>query len=70
MMPEPSPASNRFEPTTLAVVLRLLSNGLAAGEVTGWLEVVATGERRALRSADDLIAALAAIGTAPDAWAG
>jgi hypothetical protein len=69
-MPEHSEPVNRGEPTTLAVVLRLLSNRLAAGEVTGWLEVVATGERQALRNADDLIDALAALGSPPDAWIG
>jgi hypothetical protein len=55
-------AGDGNEPTMLAVVLRLLSTQLAAGEVTGFLEVVGTGERRALRNADDLVAALAALG--------
>jgi hypothetical protein len=42
----------------LAIVLRLLRGQLAAGEVTGWLEVVGTGQRQPLRNADDLVAAL------------
>ena len=56
------PEADRTEPTVLAVVLRLLCGQLAMGEVTGWLEVVGTGERRALRNADDLVATLTALG--------
>jgi hypothetical protein len=51
--------------TVLAVVLRLLGERLRDGEITGWLEIVATGDRRAVRDADDLLAALRTLGSSP-----
>jgi hypothetical protein len=40
---------------TVSVVLRLVSAALDAGRLAGEAEVVATGERRIVRDADELI---------------
>jgi hypothetical protein len=43
---------------TVSVVLRLVEGTLAAGKLVGFLEVVATGERVAVRGGDELLEAL------------
>jgi hypothetical protein len=42
----------------MAVLLRLFGERLGEGEVAGWIEVVATGERRPVRDADELLGVL------------
>jgi hypothetical protein len=49
----------------VTIVLRLVAERLAHGEIVGQAEDVATGERSTLRSADDLLAAVKA--AAPEA---
>jgi hypothetical protein len=43
---------------TISVVLRLADAALAAGRLAGEVELVATGEREVIRSAEELMAFL------------
>jgi hypothetical protein len=44
---------------TISVVLRLVDSALDAGRLAGEAELVATGERRVVRNAQELLAFLA-----------
>jgi hypothetical protein len=48
-----------------SILVRLFDGPLQRGELTGWMEVVATGERRPVRDACDLVIALRSLGDEP-----
>ena len=47
--------------TLVAVVLHLIDGSLAQGEIAGWIESTATGERTPIRDRDELIAVLVSL---------